>query len=166
MSGYLCFIQGQVAAKLNDSVTKGIPMKRQKIQVLLWIAALLLFMEAANAEVWQRTVPVPSRDQIDQALRWGDQFQEQAPSSGETQTMTRTIIPPAYTAPSRTVPRATRYYNPYYDYCRQYPWAYQCRPYSYRYRQPDFFRSHIWKRHDNHRHHDRGKDKHHRDDHH
>jgi hypothetical protein len=142
-------------------------MKGQKIQVLLWMAALLLFTEAAHAEVWQWAAPLPTQDQIDRALRLGDQFQEQAPASRGAQPMARTIIPPAYLAPSQPPPRTdTYYYNPYYNYCRQYPWAYQCRPYSYRYRQPDFFRSHIWKRHDDHRQHDRDKDKHHRDDRH
>ena len=133
-------------------------MKRQRRQGFLWMAAMLLFTEAAHAEVWQRAVTPPDRDQIDRALRLGEQFQEQAPASREA-SIPLTFIPPAYLAPSRPAPRATYYYNPHYEYCRQYPWAYQCCRYPCRSHQPGYFQTRRWHRGDDRRHHEHDRDK-------
>ncbi len=71
----------------------------------------------------------PTARQVQQALIYGDRFQTQAMPPPAAFTTPPMAIPRAYTWSAPAVARGSlpAWYNPYYEYCRRFPYVSQCR---------------------------------------
>jgi len=99
------------------------------------LAGTILHTGAALCQPPPGSIPQPTPQHVQQALKYADQFQHHRWQPPLRYTTPAGAIPEAYTRP-RTPPvtkEARHWPDPYYDYCARYPRARECRRPMYRY---------------------------------